>query len=164
MQDIAGCRIIVPTVLMQDSLGNALEVLYDDIVVDDKRNSPTNGYRALHLIPKVNGKHVEIQVRTELQHTWADASERLADVHGQEVKYGKGDQEVVGFLARFSRDIAKFEQVGRRNLEFRRNGGTLPLQDRRVRKKTAAALSKELRLASYQIKAMIYELPRLGLK
>lgn len=162
VQDIAGCRVIVPTVLAQDSLSNVLQVFYSDLTIDDKRESPTNGYRALHLIPRVNGKFIEVQVRTELQHTWADVSERLADVHGQDVKYGKGEPQVVEYLAKFSRAVHAFEKVGRKNLEFHR--ASFPYSQRHDRKKLAKELSKEMRLSSYEIKSIIKQLPKLGLK
>jgi ppGpp synthetase/RelA/SpoT-type nucleotidyltranferase len=41
---------------------------------------------------------VEIQVRTELQHSWAELSEKIADRFGIEVKYGGGAAEIQDVL------------------------------------------------------------------
>lgn len=158
IQDIAGCRVIVPTVVAQDLLGNSLSVFFDDIVLDDKRDVPTNGYRALHAIPKIEGRSIEIQIRTDLQHVWADTSERLADIHGQEVKYGKGAERVVNYLSRFSAAVAKFETAGRRNLEFNRlSSGAEAGGDLSSRKKERKKYADALRMASYDLKLIINE-------
>ncbi|MFV7456782.1 hypothetical protein ACNPMX_18520 [Stenotrophomonas maltophilia] len=158
IQDIAGCRIIVPTVVAQDSLSHSLSVFFDHIVMDDKRELPTNGYRALHAIPKIAGRSIEIQIRTELQHVWADISERLADIHGQDVKYGKGAGHVVQFLSRFSAAVAKFEAVGRRNLEFNRIGSGAEIGGYlKLKKKERKRHADALRMASNNIKLIINE-------
>jgi ppGpp synthetase/RelA/SpoT-type nucleotidyltranferase len=36
--------------------------------VIDRREKPSHGYRAVHVIVECGGRMVEIQVRTELQH------------------------------------------------------------------------------------------------
>src|SRR6266704_1936073 len=61
IQDIAGCRIVTPDII-------------------DRRDTPSHGYRAVHVIVRHSGKLVEIQVRTALQHLWAELSEKLADL------------------------------------------------------------------------------------
>jgi ppGpp synthetase/RelA/SpoT-type nucleotidyltranferase len=53
---------------------------------------------------------IEIQVRTELQHVWAQLSEKLSDVVDPTVKYGGGDPDTQDILARFSKIIASFEE------------------------------------------------------
>ena len=42
----------------------------------DRRKNPTYGYRAVHVIVYWDGIPVEIQIRTELQDTWAQIVER----------------------------------------------------------------------------------------
>ena len=74
MQDIAGLRIV--------------------------GRHPRHGYRAVHVIPEVDGFLVEIQVRTRLQDSWAQGMERLAD------QAGRADIEVV-LLSASSRDALK---------------------------------------------------------
>jgi hypothetical protein len=42
----------------------------------------------LKVIITVDGRNVEVQVRTELQHLWAQVFERFADRYGRSVRYG----------------------------------------------------------------------------
>lgn len=51
------------------------------------------GYRAVHVVPRVRGCRVEIQVRTHLQDQWAQAMEALGDVWGRGVRYGEGPEQ-----------------------------------------------------------------------
>ena len=55
----------------------------------DRRVSPSYGYRAVHVIVCLDGVTIEIQVRTLMQHVWADLMERLADRLGRQIRYGQ---------------------------------------------------------------------------
>lgn len=111
VQDIAGCRVIATSLADQDAIVAAAKQWFRDITVDDKRDDPTHGYRAVHLLVKHQGKTVEIQVRTRLQHFWASMSEKLADEHGQEIKYGRGAPEIIKLLSDLSEASASFDQI-----------------------------------------------------
>lgn len=115
IQDIAGCRALVNGLTEQDGLVESLLVLFPEVDVDDKRRAPTNGYRAVHVIVWKNGRPVEIQVRTRLQHAWAEISEKIADAHGHDIKYGKGDEEARSFLDKLSVATEELEQVRHRH-------------------------------------------------
>lgn len=54
----------------------------------DRRDAPSAGYRAVHLVVTWDGCPLEVQVRTAPQHVWANAMERLADRVGRGVRYG----------------------------------------------------------------------------
>ncbi len=43
----------------------------------------------MHVIATVGGRPVEIQVRTVLQHAWANTTEALADQWGRGIRYGE---------------------------------------------------------------------------
>lgn len=98
MQDIAGCRIIVQDLSSQDDLVERLKDLFDRITIDDRRQHPSHGYRAVHVIVNHSGKLIEIQVRTKFQHSWAYVSEKLSDVVDRSIKYGGGQGELISLL------------------------------------------------------------------
>jgi ppGpp synthetase/RelA/SpoT-type nucleotidyltranferase len=68
MQDIAGCRLVVEDVKVQDEVVGRLKSIFAKAAIIDRRKQPSYGYRAVHIIPTVRGRPVEIQVRTEFQH------------------------------------------------------------------------------------------------
>lgn len=102
MQDIAGCRIVVPVLASQDAVTEQLESIFDRVDFDDRRKKPSHGYRAVHVIVNQSGKLVEVQVRTSLQHTWAELSEKLSDEFDSSIKYGGGSKEIASYLSMLS--------------------------------------------------------------
>ena len=109
MQDIAGCRIIVPELAEQDRVAAALTKLFVQSTVVDRRQKPSHGYRAVHLVVVIDRRGVEIQVRTALQQLWAESSEKLADLLDSAIKYGGGDPAIQAALVDLSNAIATFE-------------------------------------------------------
>ena len=80
IQDVAGARVVAEMNREeQDRLVERVTARFDDYRVKDRRAEPSFGYRAVHIIVKVQGRPVEIQVRTHLQDLWAQIVERLAD-------------------------------------------------------------------------------------
>jgi putative GTP pyrophosphokinase len=110
IQDIAGCRLIVPDISEQDRLVASLVKLFSDSTVIDRREKPSHGYRAVHVIVAIEKKTVEIQVRTALQQEWAEVSEKLADLIDPAIKYGRGNESTVKILAAASHLVAVHEQ------------------------------------------------------
>lgn len=109
MQDIAGCRIVVPDILEQDHVSTLISNAFDDIPIMDRRVYPSHNYRAVHIIVKLSGKLIEIQNRTTLQHAWAELSEKLSDNLDSAIKYGQGNKEIQGMLGKLSHTISKME-------------------------------------------------------
>lgn len=117
MQDLAGCRIIAPTMAdvarmveryRSDQLYYAVGREHDHI----KRPKP-DGYRSHHMILKptlpdgeAGRQQVEIQFRTRLQHAWATAVEAVGLVRGEDLKGGGGDAVWRRFFRLASADIA----------------------------------------------------------
>lgn len=113
MQDLGGCRVIFETVaevrqlvaVLQGSsrTKNRVKRAYDYLSGDPgPRNS---GYRGVHLVyeygaskPEYHGLRIELQVRTQLQHAWATAVETMDLFSGSELKYGKGDPDLLRFF------------------------------------------------------------------
>jgi len=113
IQDIAGCRVIVDDVLEQDRVVDSLCRVFPETSVIDRRADPSHGYRAVHVIAKISGMVVEIQVRTELQHSWAEFSEKLSDTFDPSIKYGGGPREFRTLLTEFSDTVAGIEKAER---------------------------------------------------
>jgi putative GTP pyrophosphokinase len=111
IQDIAGCRVIVPTVIEQDDVVQRLLEVFDTAAIDDRRTVPSHGYRAVHVVVDCFGMAVEVQVRTKLQHEWAELSERLAVAIDPSLKYGGGPEEYRSALARLAFQIASVESA-----------------------------------------------------
>jgi len=83
----------------------------------DRREKPSHGYRAVHLIAEVANKPVEIQIRTSLQQLWAALSEKASDVLDPAIKYGHGPEIWQGILLKTSKVVASHEGLER--LHFR---------------------------------------------
>lgn len=92
VQDIAVCRVITADIGEQERVVTALQNVFPGAITVDRRASPSYGYRAVHVIASVHEKLVEVQIRTSLQHLWAELSEKFADVYDPHIKYGKGDE------------------------------------------------------------------------
>jgi len=91
VQDVAGLRIVgsaLMTLSDQDRLRDVIVTRFPEAKVDDRRAIPSWGYRAVHIIPRIDGRRVEIQLRTHLQDTWANAVESIGDLWGRWVRYG----------------------------------------------------------------------------
>ncbi len=110
MQDIAGCRIVVGGGHeVQDEARAALERLFPNAIVIDRRQQSSHGYRAVHVIVTVEGKKVEVQVRTYFQQLWAQFSEKMADTWGQAVKYGVGPADAQRLVLDLSERVKRLE-------------------------------------------------------
>ncbi|MBI5520588.1 MAG: RelA/SpoT domain-containing protein [Desulfovibrio sp.] len=122
MQDIGGLRAIVRGVAQV----RMLEILYREAKFEheltnskDYISSPKpDGYRGVHLIyryknkraPDYDGLHVELQLRTKLQHAWATAVETMGTFLRQALKSGLGDEEWRVFFELTSAGFAKIEK------------------------------------------------------
>jgi hypothetical protein len=111
MQDIGGCRAVLPNVRMVRKLvsvykefhikagksGSKTRSSWDGSdAFDYIKNPKPDGYRSVHLIFRFqspstdkkmfNGQRVEIQIRSRLQHAWATAVETAQLFTGQALK------------------------------------------------------------------------------
>lgn len=111
MQDLGGCRFIVPAVKDVYLYANEYEksrkrhVLKNEI--DYILMPKASGYRSLHRIykyrsdknPVYNDMLIEIQFRTRLQHIWATAVETMGVYMREDIKSGYGPKDVKRFFA-----------------------------------------------------------------
>jgi ppGpp synthetase/RelA/SpoT-type nucleotidyltranferase len=101
IQDVAGVRIVGPMTLAdQDGLAKGVAGAFQAVLhpegpaprVVDRRAKPIAGYRAVHVIGRMGGLPIEVQIRTEMQATWADVYEKFADVFGRPLRYLSPDE------------------------------------------------------------------------
>lgn len=165
MQDIVGFRLVGQmTLRQQDRLSEALRDAFEGHV-RDRRAEPSHGYRAMHVVAKVDGFSIEIQVRTTLQDYWAQRMEALSRRWGREIQYGEPVEgtalatitartealdkflEVAGAIAKYEETLdivlADFEDVGGR-LHLRQGSRGFSDADWQRRSSELAAHSKEL--------------------
>ena len=110
MQDIAGCRTVVDNLLDQDRIAQEIASAFEDVTVLDRRVKPSHGYRAVHLVVREYNKTIEVQIRTALQHVWAEMCEKLADMDPA-IKYGGGPEDARKALEHASRVIDTVEST-----------------------------------------------------
>lgn len=111
IQDIAGCRVVVDNTLKQVVVDLELQECFPGARRVDRLENPKYGYRAIHIIPTIDEKPIEIQVRSLLQHLWAELSEKYADKFGQDIKYGSGEDVIRTDLSELSGLIAESESL-----------------------------------------------------
>lgn len=113
MHDIGGCRAVLPD---QAAVDDVIERLRSQRRWDllprtwDYVNDPKpDGYRAKHLVRRKDGVLIEIQLRTEVQHVWAELVERMDRNLGTKLKSGRADPAVRALLARGAEALSAFE-------------------------------------------------------
>lgn len=110
MQDIGGCRAIVPSHADVARVMHDWKVMRRVIRVDDYVKHPRpSGYRAIHLIAEYDGRSIEMQLRTALQHDWAYTVETFSGRLGADLKSNEGPVEALEFLAALSEGMAMDE-------------------------------------------------------
>ena len=95
IHDVAGARIVIDGGRReQDQVAERIMAAFADCPKPpepiDRRERPSYGYRAYHVIVFEDSTPVEIQIRTKLQDTWAQISEKLGDLWGRGLRYGLG--------------------------------------------------------------------------
>lgn len=90
MDDIAGTRVVFDGGLAdQDGITRVIRRAFPVHDVKDRRERPSHGYRAVHVVVVHRDLRVEIQIRTVLQDVWAQLMEKLADSWGRRIRYGE---------------------------------------------------------------------------
>lgn len=124
IHDLGGMRLVVPGGRVeQDRIVDGVRELFSEAArmpkVIDRRANPVKGYRAVHVIIYPDGYPIEVQVRTQWQHLWAEWFERLADQYGRGIRYGdppatggETARDVVAQLIELADQIAAAEETG----------------------------------------------------
>lgn len=98
VQDIAGARIVSDCDRTeQDEIVRAVVANFGEGTrpprVKDRRQEPSSGYRAVHVVVTVQDLPVEIQIRTLGQDQWAQVVEALGDMWGRGIRYGEAPSD-----------------------------------------------------------------------
>jgi len=125
IQDIAGCRLLVTDLEAQDRVVEEIVGLFPAAIVIDRRLQPSYGYRAVHVVVVSDRASIEVQIRTALQHLWAEMSEKVSDIEDKAIKYGGGPASTQELLARLSRLVPKSKSTISRFVESQRNRSKL---------------------------------------
>ena len=110
LQDIGGSRIIVPKNTDVDRL---LKYLKEQVQIQghfevrretDYRElgRDRTGYRSVHLILSRSNVDIELQIRSRVQHYWAESIERTSVIYGYHLKEEEGDPDVLSYFRRLS--------------------------------------------------------------
>jgi ppGpp synthetase/RelA/SpoT-type nucleotidyltranferase len=122
IQDLGGCRAILSSIGEVHTLVDAYrgENRHELIRQDDYIAAPkAGGYRSQHLVYKFrdadaqgsifDGRRIEIQVRTRLQHSWATAVEAVGTFRNEDMKGGHGDADWLRMFELMSAELAVAE-------------------------------------------------------
>jgi hypothetical protein len=98
MADIGGVRAVLPNQAAAYAVAARLRKNWTITKVRDYVAEPkADGYRALHLINRNQGRLIEVQLRTRLQDAWANSVEVDARRIAPGLKFGAGPQELRDF-------------------------------------------------------------------
>ncbi len=123
LQDIGGSRIIVHNNVEIDKL---IKHINENIskhkhfkvnrITDyrDKGRDDT-GYRAVHLLIERDKLSFELQIRSRVQHHWAESIERTSVIYGYHLKEGEGDSTVINYFKALSNAFYEVESGRRLN-------------------------------------------------
>ena len=122
IQDLGGCRAILDTMENVRSIVQILqqrgrhEIRREDNYIEKPKD---DGYRSHHVIlafkgnsdetSVFDGRRIELQLRTRMQHSWATAVEAVGLFRGEELKNHAGSQEWLRLFEAMSGEIAEAE-------------------------------------------------------
>lgn len=114
MQDIAGCRAILPDAAAVERVAGKAHRYWQVVGDHDYRECgrPVTGYRARHLIVLRRSRRVEIQLRTPEQHRWAETVASTGERLGYALKDGVGPADLVEYF-RIASDMLWLMEQGR---------------------------------------------------
>lgn len=127
IQDLGGCRIILPSmedtkIFIEATRDRSKHDLFKE--ADYITHPKDDGYRSHHMIYKFkgstrtaafDGRRIEIQIRTRLQHTWATAVETIGLVRGEDMKASQGDADWLRLFDLMSAEFALAERSPERS-------------------------------------------------
>lgn len=110
LQDIGGCRIIVDTNRDVDKLltyigakvAGQKQLQLTRVTDYREKGRDDTGYRAVHLMLMQSGRKLELQLRSRVQHYWAESIERSSVIYGHYLKEKEGHPLVIEYFKQLS--------------------------------------------------------------
>ena len=120
MQDIGGCRVVLKNVSSVEAFHALLLKSRARHMIHNQKNYIENpaasGYRGIHIIYKYNASKIkfknlliEVQLRSDIQHSWATAVEVVGTFTNQALKSSEGDARWLEFFKSVSAEFAVME-------------------------------------------------------
>lgn len=123
IQDLGGCRAILKSMDDARALIAAYQAgasIHEIRKESDYIACPKDGgYRSHHIVVSFqgqdgkqiyDGRRIEIQIRTDLQHAWATAVEAVGLYRGEDLKAGEGNKDWLRLFALMSSEFAEIEK------------------------------------------------------
>jgi ppGpp synthetase/RelA/SpoT-type nucleotidyltranferase len=110
LQDVGGCRIIVENNedvdrligFIQENVSKVGSFALRRVTDYRERGRDETGYRSAHLLLERNGRSLELQIRSRIQHYWAESIERTSVIYGKHLKEQEGDPAVIEYFRQLS--------------------------------------------------------------
>ncbi|PZO91682.1 MAG: (p)ppGpp synthetase [Sphingomonas sanxanigenens] len=110
LQDIGGCRIIVEK---NEDVDRLIAFIKENVSKFDsfsvkrvtdyrEKGRDETGYRSAHLLLERSGRSLELQIRSRIQHYWAESVERTSVIYGKYLKEQEGDPIVIEYFQHLS--------------------------------------------------------------
>lgn len=106
IEDIGGCRAVLMDPGEVEAVEGRIRRKWEVRGESDYREAgkPATGYRALHLVVRRRERLVEVQLRTQRQHYWAEQVERTSSRTSFNLKDGEGPPDLLEYF-RVASDI-----------------------------------------------------------
>lgn len=158
LQDIGGLRIIVANNAAVDELNDFLELQIESsdqmqsIRTTDHREKgkDVTGYRALHKIISRDGVTLEIQVRSRIQHYWAENIEKTSVISQTHLKEGEGAPEILEYFKTLSDIFYEVENgralsnVDRVSFERKRQAAEFEIEKSRLNRLLSSFIDEDV--------------------
>ena len=110
LQDIGGCRIILENnelveqtiQFLKSKISRTSDLKLVRVTDYRERGRDITGYRSVHLLLERAEKKLELQLRSRIQHHWAESIERTSVIYGYHLKEGEGDPNVISYFQKLS--------------------------------------------------------------
>jgi ppGpp synthetase/RelA/SpoT-type nucleotidyltranferase len=117
LQDLGGVRIIFEKniyidkfiVFLKNKLSRGHYFSIEKMTDYREKGRDDSGYRAVHLILLRKEMKIELQLRSRIQHNWAERIERTSIIYGYYLKELEGDQQILDYFRLLSNIFYEIE-------------------------------------------------------